>query len=300
MQHAIRVWLLSAALAGSAAAQDTTKRLVAVPGTGIVVERELTPTEVLRETKISLSERSIRFDDLVQLLADRTGLFFDLHEDEGPEGFDATVRLSIVVNEASAYDVLRFAVKRASRRMREDVGWQEGLLGSIEVGFKSELNEASESRVYAVGDLLFEIPNYWIAPFAMGGAGQLQTRDTVEGPRSLVTYSLTERIRTERVLMRRMKERGLRDPYREEYAGNPDNENQRIHQQILVPTHDHYEVARRARAEELIDTIKSNVEPDQWSHPRLRIEYKDDAKALVITAPPYIHRQIGGGLGVSD
>jgi len=187
-----------------------------------------------------------------------------------PSGLDGEEPMTMTLRGAAAIDVLESLLDRASSD--EGNTWQFRR-GFIEVGPKSRLSvpAARDTRVYPIDDLTFVPPRFDDAP-PMGFMGWGSYRAHVEfyNNGSFFNDPVAHPFRG-----RGWRQHGVSRGYPDEPPARTD---------------------RAAEAEKLIDLITSSIEPDAWDvtgGKSATIKYHASG-ALVITAPDFIHRQIGG------
>ena len=137
-----------------------------------------------------------------------------------------------------------------------DATWQLTSSGTVQVGPRSRLNKFKRLQIYAIDDLVREIPNYTEHP----------------------TIDLQQALQTGRG-------NGSGSPIREKTAEGAS----------VTPS------VRERNTQDLVSLIRDLIEPEQWnenggSGGTIRL-YRG---ALIINAPDYIHRAIGGCVRVGS
>lgn len=256
------------------------------------LRQELSPRERVLQ-KLYYTDLTVDFDgtraqDAFNFFENALGVNVTVRflDEQHLSGIDPETPITLDVENANALDVLEMMLDQCA--VDEPCTWQ--LRSSfLEVGTKERLagEGAQEIRVYPVGDLLYEAPDFYGAPpllledvyresylygpygygyggFGWGGYGGGVLpggfEPSMRGRGRLQTGAFTD------------YDAGYRDTRREETDSREDN------------------------AAELIDTITTMIEPDMWtrnggSGASLRIV---EENILVVRAPDFIHRQIGG------
>ncbi|MCP3903216.1 MAG: hypothetical protein GY715_06220 [Planctomycetes bacterium] len=187
-------------------------------------------------------------------------------------GIDPATPITLQVKRLPAVTVLELVLEQCS--VHEPATWQLRK-GFIEVGTKERLGaeSARTTRTYPIGDLLFEPPMHDTAPpvgLGPNGYDGIHTGDYYYGSG------------------------GWGSPYggyRYRSTGTSGSFGPTVHSGSGggSPLND------RERADEIIDLITTTVEPDAWQRnggEAASITFHEGV--LVIRAPDFVHRQIGG------
>ncbi|MHC4218264.1 MAG: hypothetical protein ACYSU7_07375 [Planctomycetota bacterium] len=171
-------------------------------------------------------------------------------------GIDPRIPITIFGEDLLPLDVLETGLEQCS--VDEECTWQVRK-GYLEVGTKERLSVpgARDIRIYPVEELIFEVPQFRDAP-------SLRLDHVYSG-------------------------------YRGRYAG-PVFEHGGYGGSRRYTQRDHGGGARNQnRLNSLIELITETIEPEAWKRnggDRATVSYRDGG--LIVNAPPYIHRQIGG------
>jgi hypothetical protein len=172
-------------------------------------------------------------------------------------GIDPATPITLFGEDLLPLDVLEEALEQCS--IDEPCTWQVRK-GYLEVGTKERLSvpAAREIRMYPVDELIFEVPNFTDAP-------SLRLDHAYGG-------------------------------YRGRYGAPVFDDGGGYGGSRRYSRRDHGGGARhQGRLNSLIELITESVEPEAWQHNGGKwatIKHRDGT--LIVNAPPYIHRQIGG------
>jgi hypothetical protein len=274
--------LIVAGLASPAVAQSLSERINAVTEQR-AAQQNLSKQGLLRaliSTGVSVRFSETPAKEAFAYLKQLTGADLVVRWSSDPgasDGFDPEAPITLEVNNGQALAVLERMIEQAST---EPSTWQLRD-GYVEIGPKSRLSarNAQETRIYPIRDLLFEAPNFDNAPdfnlnqamqaggmggmggggggFGGGGGGGGGFGGGGGG--------------------------GFGGGGGGGGGGTPFGESGEAPERRSA----------QEKAEELIDLIKSLVEPDAWlDESTASIRYYDGS--IIVRAPDYIQRQIGG------
>jgi hypothetical protein len=238
---------------------------------------------------LAFRELDVDFDatharDAFEFIRTALGVNLVVREIDDASGFgiDPHTPITLKGEKMVAVDVLELVIEQCSVDL--DCTWQ--LRGSfIEVGPKERLGQeaAQELRVYPIDELLFEAPRYENAPtvgFNYGYPGWIGGYDSDASTRGAYRfvgpYGYGPALRTGGGFGPAAVGTGAGAAYGDDASINSD-------------------AAKSERAEALIETIVTLVEPDAWTRnggALATITYQDGT--LVVRAPDFIQRQLGG------
>lgn len=245
------------------------------------VEPELSPQmkmlQALGYTRMTFDFRETRAEEAWDRFREALGanlIVRYLDHRTGANGIDPDTPITLSVENRRAIDVIEMLVEQCA--VTEECTWQLRR-GFIEVGTKDRLSvgQARETRLYPISDILQEAPDFENAP-------TFRLEDELAGG-------------------------WLVNPYRRGWWGRPIDPS--YYGRFSSGTGfggTAFAVGRGSRparspqeearsAQELIEVIILVIEPDAWEQNGgewATITYRDGS--LVVRAPDYIHRQIGG------
>lgn len=245
------------------------------------VEPELSPQmkmlQALGYTRMTFDFRETRAEEAWEKFREALGtnlIVRYLDHRTGVSGIDPDAPITLSVENRRAIEVIEMLVEQCA--VTEECTWQLRR-GFIEVGTKDRLSvgQARETRVYPISDMLHEAPDFDNAP-------SLRLEDQLAGGWLVNPY------------IRGWWGRPL-DPsyYGRFHSGTGFGGTAFAVGRGHRPAGSPQEEARSAR--ELIEVITLVIEPDAWEQNGgewAAITYRDGS--LVVRAPDYIHRQIGG------
>jgi hypothetical protein len=194
-----------------------------------------------------------RLEDVAKFIQESTSADIEFLWGDGFSGLDKEKTITMKVTNRTALQLLDAVLERAVA----DAGgtgatWQLTESGTLQVGTKESLNKFSRLEVYPISDLIAEVPDYPDAPIF----DLQQAFQQNQGGRGGGGGGGSSFIRDQ--------------GGQEATQRRPADE----------------------RAEELIDIIRTLVEPEQWDSGGATIRFWQNN--LLIKAPDYIHRQING------
>jgi hypothetical protein len=280
LQFAATCTLVAAGLAAAAEAQSLSERINAVTEQR-AAQQNLSKSGLLRaliSTGVSVRFSETPAKEAFAYLKQLTGVDLTVRWSSDPgasDGFDPEAPITLEVNNGQALVVLERMIEQAST---EPSTWQLRD-GYVEVGPKSRLSvrNAQETRIYPIRDLLFEAPNFDNAPDfnlnqamqsgGMGGGGGGGGGFGGGGGGGFGGGGGG----------------GFGGGGGGGGGGTPFGESGEQPERRSA----------QEKAEELIDLIKSLVEPDAWLDESVAsIRYYDGS--IIVRAPDFIQRQIGG------
>jgi hypothetical protein len=175
-------------------------------------------------------------------------------------GIDPQTPITFFGDQLLPLDVLESVLEQCS--IDEECTWQTRK-GYLEVGTKERLSVpgAREIRLYPVDELIFEVPQFTDAPSLRLGHALRGAYGGYRGRYGGATFE-------------RGGYGGPRRYSRQNHGGGARNQ---------------------GRIDSLIELVTETIEPEAWKRHGgqwATIRYHDGA--LIVNAPPYIHRQIGG------
>lgn len=202
---------------------------------------------------LSVDLNEQRLEDVAKFITQTTGADIDFLWGDGFSGIDKEKTITLKATNRTALQLLEAVLEKAVA----DAGgsgatWQLTDSGTLQAGTKENLNKFSRLEVYPIGDLISDVPDYQDAPIF----DLQQAFQQSQGGRGGGGGGGTSPFRT---------------------------------------TGDQEGPARRPaaeRADELIDIIRTLVEPEQWDTEGVSIRFWQNS--LLIKAPDYVHRQING------
>ncbi|MFM7798279.1 MAG: hypothetical protein ACKPBA_04760 [Planctomycetota bacterium] len=264
--------LLAAVVATSASAQSLGER-IAIVGQQRQAERAATKMGILRvllTTGVSVKFDQTKAKDAFAYLRQLLGVQMLVRWSDDPgasDGFDPETPITLEMSNAQALVVLERMIEMTTT---EPATWQLRQ-GYLEVGPKSRLNarNALETQIYPIRDLLFEAPNFDNAPeFNLNQAVQQGNQGGGGGGAG-----------------------GGGGGFGGGGGGGGGGAGGGAPFGQPGEAPDRRPAAEKA--EELIDLIKSLVEPDIWLDDTVAsIRYYDGN--IIVRAPDYVQRQIAG------
>ena len=189
------------------------------------------------------------------------------NDDRVGEGIDPETPINLDVQDKPALTVLEMVLEQCDDGFGGECTWQLRD-GFVEVGTKDRLDLSRDMRIYPVRELLFEPPMFTNAPSidlneALQGGNQGGGGGGGFGGGG----------------------GGSGGGFGGGFGGDIFEENE---EEIVRPTAEEL-------AEELIEIITESVEPDRWEdNGGLAATVRFYQGNLIINAPDYIHRQVGG------
>lgn len=255
--------LIAAAGAGMVTRDTAALAAASQPGVGgVVVSANPGRDNLLRLLNRTVTinmETPSQVRDVLNTLAAETGVSFEVlyRGDREPDGIDPEIEVQLSVKDLPALDYLERVLEAAAEDPSDEqsrITWQLRPTGAIQIGTKLSLGRFREVRFYTIEDLIIDIPEFSSVP-ELDLDQVLQNTGGGGGGGS---------------------------------QGSPFDDNDE----------DDEEDDRDAqeRAQELIDLIQAYVESDQWqaNGGNLRPPRLYQLTTLVIDAPDFVHRGIGG------
>lgn len=218
--------------------------------------RAVTMAKLMKPITIELSES--RLEDVVTFIRDFSGAEIEsLWIDEKyTEGLDPDKEISLSVNNISVLSFIERVLDKAGDRDYDPAAWQFSEDGALEIGPKSRLNQRSRLEVYDIREMLFTLPDFSEVPSLDLDSVLQQSQEGGGGG-------------------------GAQSPF----GDTPEDDLSELFPEIID----------EEAAQELIDIVTTFIEPDQWednggSGGTIRFWQGN----LLIRAPDYMHRQIGG------
>ena len=283
-KHLAALFVVSA-IATTASAQLTDERLQEVRRERLAkmeAERQQQPSKdilvALRRPIARVDMQEMPAQEAAQWISDTAG--FNLQIDWSrleQEGFDPQQPITIQAQNISAARLLSLFGQQLS--VGEPMIW-EANNWYVELMSKEMANERAVVKVYPIGDLLQEIPDFSdVAPRL-----NLQQQNSSNQELSLRSGG--------RGGGQGGQGGGQQGPFGGGGQGNQGRGQQGQQQQ---------QQNREERAQELVDLIQETIEPDIWRENGGTvgsIRYYNDS--LIIRAPLYVHQQIGGGYSIEE
>ncbi len=266
---------LAACLVAAPASAQTMSERIAIVSQQRQAQRAQSKAGVLRAiltTGVSVKFQETKAKEAFEYLRSLLGVQMVVRWSNDPgasDGIDPETPITLEMNNAQALVVLERMIEMATT---EPATWQLRQ-GYLEVGTKARLNArgSQETQIYPIRDLLFEAPNFDNAPVfnlnqaVQQGAGQGGGGGGAGGGGGGFGGG------------------GGGGGGGGAGGGAPFGE----------PGEGPERRAASEKAEELIELIKSLVEPDAWLDDTVAsIRYYDGS--IIVRAPDYIQRQIGG------
>jgi len=217
------------------------------------------------------TDMSVQFEgetaqEVLSHIKDELGVLMQIYwETERTEGFKRDFPVHITLKEQPALVVLERVLEQIGDI--EDSTWQIRD-GVIEVGFKTRFAKRRAQRlvVYPIDDLLFEIRDFNNAP-QMGTGGGGTGGGTGGGAGGGGTGSGGS-------------------------GGGQSGNNGGFN--FGTPSEDPERLSKEEHIERIIELIKRFVEPEQWNDAGGECTIDSYHETLLIRAPNFVHRQIGG------
>ena len=222
-------------------------------------------------TDLSVQFEGESAQDVLSHIKDELGVLMQIYwETERTEGFERDFPVHLTLKDQPALVVLERVLEQIGDT--EDSTWQIRD-GVIEVGFKTRFAKRRAQRlvVYPIDDLLFEIRDFDNAPQmgTGGGAGGAGGSGGGGGTGSGGSGG-----------------RGGNSGGGNSGSGGGFN--------FGTPSEDPERLSKEERIERIIELIKRFVEPDQWDDAGGECTIDSYHETLLIRAPNFVHRQIGG------
>jgi hypothetical protein len=246
----------SGAAAGAAAAAAATKIIASQLGVSYESYSSGIPQRdtVARMMRvISVDLTEQRLEDVAKFLVEATGADLEFIWGDGFSGLDKEKLITLKATNRTALQLLELVLEKGASDIGSGATWQVSESGAMQAGTKDSLNKFRRLEVYPIADLIVEVPNYEDAPvFDLQQAFQQAGQGGRGGGGG-----------------------GGQSPFSQQ--GNNEGPER-------TPEQD--------RANEVIDIIRTLIEPEQWDNGGATIRYWQ--KNLLVNAPDYVHRQING------
>ena len=222
------------------------------------------------------TDMSVQFEgetaqEVLSHIKDELGVLIQIYwETERTEGFKRDFPVHITLKDQPALVVLERVLEQIGDI--EDSTWQIRD-GVIEVGFKTRFAKRRAQRlvVYPIDDLLFEIRDFDNAPQMGTGGGGTGGGGTGGGTGS-----------------------GGSGGSGGGQGGNSGGGNSGGGFNFGTPSEDPERLSKEERIERIVELIKRFVEPEQWDDAGGECTIDSYHETLLIRAPNFVHRQIGG------
>lgn len=256
--------LLIAAAGAGMVTRDSAAFASAQPGVGgVVVSANPGRDNLLRLLNRTVTvnmETPSQVRDVLASLAAETGVDFEVlyRGDREPDGIDPEIEVQLSVKDLPALDYLERVLEAAAEDPADEqsrITWQLRPTGTVQVGTKLSLGRFREVRFYTIEDLIIDIPEFSDVP----------------------------ELDLDQVLQNTGGGGGGGGAQGSPFDDNDDD-------------NEEDERDAQERAQELIDLIQAYVESDQWqaNGGNLRPPRLYQLTTLVIDAPDFVHRGIGG------
>ncbi len=206
-------------------------------------------------TPVTVDLKDARLEDVLTFVAQTADIEVDTAwNDGGLDGLDRDARVTVAVRDKALLSLVEAVLEKAPGGSEANT-WQLGRGGEFEVGPKSRLNKRATLKIYDISDMVFVQPDFPQVPeLSLDTVLQQGSQRGGGGSSAGGIFNQRETNNTDQI---------LRD--------------------------------ERQRADDIVALIVQNVEPAQWDRnggDGATVRLQDNS--LLIKAPDYIHRQIGG------